>query len=318
MGRGRMVIVLSMFFIFNMGVSLPQPAAEERSGFNGGRDYLDIGVRAGYLKGDSTYHISFDGGASELEFPLKVFLIGPEIGLGHKNAKNQEILRLNLMWLTSITDGSGKMKDSDWIDGDGQPGLDIYSESDIKLNANIIHVNMLYNFWPIRNISIGPVVGYKYQQFKYDVRNTDQVGYGIYAPFYTVSVRGKTLEYKVVYHIPYFGLNSDLLFLGKFQANLKLGYAPWAFAKDRDDHLLRYKLSKGDTDGDAYFANLNATWNFWPHLYLTISGEYMKIHATGTQHQSFYAGPFVGTTFDVDDRITSKQWLFSTMITCRF
>jgi plasminogen activator len=167
------------------------------------------------------------------------------MALGHKNAKNRETLRFNIMWLTNITDGSGKMKDSDWIDGDGQPGLDIYSESNIKLEANIFHVNMLYNFWPIRSISIGPLVGYKYQQFKFDVSNTNQVGYGIYAPLYTVSVRGKTLKYKVAYHIPYFGLNSDFLFGGKLEANLKLGYAPWAFAKDRDDHLLRYKLSKG-------------------------------------------------------------------------
>ena len=317
MKRGTMVMVLLMVFIYNMGFGLSQPAAEQRWAFYDGKEYVDIGIRAGYLKGDSTYHISFDGGASELEFPLRVFLLGPEIGLGYKNTKNQEKLRLNLIWLTSITEGTGKMKDSDWIDGDGQPGLDIYSESDIELKANIFHINLLYNFWPTKNISIGPVVGYKYQQFKYDISNTDQVGYGIYAPF-TASPRGRTLEYKAIYHIPYFGLNSGILFLERFQANIKLGYAPWAFAKDRDDHLLRYKLSRGDTDGYAYFANLNADWNFWPHLYLTISGEYMKIRTTGTQHQSFYAGPFVGTTYDVDDKITSKQWLISAMITCRF
>jgi outer membrane protease len=319
MKKRTLVIILAMVFILNLGFVLPQPeAAEEGWDFYGGREYFDLGVRGGYLKGDTTYHISFDGGASELEFPLKVFLLGPEIGWGYKNPKKQEKLRLNIIWLTNISDGSGKMKDSDWIDGDGQPGLDIYSESDIKLKANIFHVNLLYNFWPTRNISIGPLIGYKYQQFKYHVSDTDQVGYGIYASLYTVSVSGRTLDYKVTYHIPYFGLNSDLLLGKKIQANLKLGYTPWAFANDRDDHLLRYKLSKGDTDGYAYFANLNADWNFFPRLYLTVSGEYMKIHTTGTQHQSFYAGPYVGITYDVDDKITSKQWLFSSMITVRF
>jgi hypothetical protein len=43
MRRGMMVIVLSMFFIFNMGFCLPQPAAEERLEFNVGRDYFDMG-----------------------------------------------------------------------------------------------------------------------------------------------------------------------------------------------------------------------------------------------------------------------------------
>lgn len=298
--------------------AVPEPVSKVGWEFNGGRLYLDVGLQSAYFKGDTTYHIDFPGGASELEFPLKTFLLGPEVGLSYKNPQNQEKIRLNVKWLTNIDDGSGKMKDSDWLDGDGHSGLDIYSESKIKLKANIIDANLIYNFWPIKQLSIGPMLGYKYQKFEYDVSDVDQVGYGPYAPGSTGSVSGKVLDYKVTYHIPYFGLSSDVLLGKKFQANIKLGYTPWATAKDRDDHILRYKLSEGDTDGYACFANLNANWNFLPHWFLGVGGEYMKIHTTGTQHQYFYAGPSVGKTYDVDDKTTSEQWLFSAMVTYRF
>ena len=325
------VFALSVLFLTgSMGFALKQPAAGEKFELNGGLSYLDTTLESGYLRGDTTYHISSYEGASgiesELEFPLETFLIGPKIGWGYKNAQNQDKFQLNIKWLTNIGHGSGKMKDSDWLTddldimevGSAHPGLDIYSESDIELKLNIVDVNAIYKFWPMKNLSIGPMVGYKFQQFKYDISNTNQVGFGPYAPSATAYVPGKTLNYEVTYHIPYFGLNSDVSIVKKFQANLKLGYTPWAFAKDRDDHILRYKLSKGDTDGYAYLANLNAQWNFLSDLFLTIGAEYMKIHTTGTQHQYFYAGPLVGFAADVDDKITSSQWLFSAMITYRF
>ncbi len=299
-------------------VELKKPKAEVGWAFNNGRIYLDLGVQSGYLKGDTTYHISFPGGASELEFPLKTYLLGPEVCWGYKNSLKQDKLQVKVKWLNNISRNSGKMKDSDWIEGDGQPGLDIYSESDIELRAYIFDVNAIYNFWPIKQLSIGPMVGYKYQRFEYDVKNTNQIGIGIYAPFYTASVSGRTLDYEVVYHIPYFGLGSNILFGKKFRVNMTGGYTPWATAKDRDDHILRYKLSEADVEGYTYFASLNAILNFLPHWFLILSGEYTKIHTTGTQHQSFYDGPYVGWTADVDDKITSKQSFFSATLTYRF
>jgi outer membrane protease len=331
MKRLLSVFALSILILAgSMGFGLQQSAAGEEFELGEGLLYLDATLESGYLKGDTTYHISYYEGAtgieSELEFPLKTYLIGPKIGWGYKNPQNRDKFQLNIKWLTNIDDGSGKMKDSDWLTddldimevGSAHPGLDIYSESDIELELHIVDVNAIYKFWPIKNLSIGPIVGYKFQQFKYDVSDTNQVGYGPYAPIATASVLGKTLDYKVKYHIPYFGLNSDFLIKNKFQINAKINYSPYTTAKDEDDHILRYKLSKGDTDGYAYFANLNAQWNFLSNFFFTIGAEYMRIHTTGTQHQSFYAGPLVGLTADVDDKITSSQWFFSAMITYRF
>ena len=328
MKRLLLVIVLSTLLIsssFEFGMA--QTPSNNGVGwkFANGKLYLDLGLQFGYLHGDSTYHINFPGGASELKFPLMTYLLGPQIVWGYKNARNLDKLRVQLKWITNVGRGSGKMKDSDWIDDDSaflgfpvpnNPGLDIYSESTIKLRANIFDANLIYNFWPIKFFSIGPMLGYRYKHFKYDVSDLNQIGFGPYAPFFTSSVPGKVLKYKVAYSLPYFGLNSDILFGKKFQINMNAGYTPWAFAKDEDNHLLRYKLSKGDTDGFAFLANLKGSWNFLPHWFLILSGEYLKIRTTGTQHQFFYDGS--GVSFDVNDRISSKQWLASFMIAYRF
>jgi hypothetical protein len=129
------------------------------------------------------------------------------------------------------------------------------------------------------------------------------------------------LEYEVTYYFLYFGLNSDILFGKKFMANFNVGFTPWAFANDRDNHILRYKLSQGNTDGPAYSGSLSASWNFLAHFFLTIGGEYMKINTKGKQHQTYYAGPLVHTWYDgvdVDDKITSLQWFLSATVTYKF
>ena len=301
--------------------------AEEGYPVGSGRMYFDLGVQFGHLDGDTTYRISFDGGESELEFPLDIYLFGGVFGWGYKNAQKQEKMRLEIRWLTDVSDGKEKMKDSDWFDDDASvlgvpgyshPGKDIYSESDIKLKARVFDVNLTYSFWPVRNVSIGPMAGYRHQFFDYDVSNTNQIGYDLYAPSYTASVRGRTLEYEVTYRIPYFGLNSNLLLGKRFRTNLSFCYAPRATADDKDDHVLRYKLSEANADGHAYISNLNVNWNVMAHLHLSLGGEYMKIHTTGTQHQSFYGGPYYGVTYNVDDKITSSQLYLYGVITYRF
>jgi hypothetical protein len=54
------------------------------------------------------------------------------------------------------------------------------------------------------------------------------------------------------------------------------------------------------------------------HFVLTAGGEFLRIHTTGTQYQSFYAGPYAGLEDYVDDKITSEQWSILTMLTFRF
>jgi outer membrane protease len=320
-----------------MDLSKKNPSDEAGTGFSSRNKrstddtgYYYIGLDAGYLNGHSTYHISSYSGSSgvesELAFPLQTFMAGVDVGFGFRDIEKKDKVRVNVRWLKNIDNGSGKMQDSDWLTNDqdiltvgsAHPGKDIYSESDIKLNATIVDVNAVINAWQGPRVSIGPLFGYKYEKFVYDVRNTNQVGYGPYGPGFTGIVPGKTLDYEVTYRILYAGVNADILPGKTFRMNIMLGFSPWTLVEDRDDHILRSKLSTAEATGTTYLGAVNAEWEATPRWSLKAGGEYMKIYTTGTQHQSFYAGPNAGISFDVDDKITSVQWFVFGRITYLF
>ncbi len=275
--------------------------------------YTVWGFQTGYIKGDSTYHINFDGGASELEFPLDTVLVGFKGGILYmRNGEDPEIypewVSLNISWMTSASH-TGKMKDSDWIDGDGHPGKDIYSESSTDLNAVLFDINFVYNFWRHKNFVLGLVGGYRHYTYNYEVFDTNQVGYGPYHPAYTGYVPGDTLSYSVKYKLPYMGIKARLSFNNKLILSFLGGYSPEAKATDRDDHLLRAKLSIAKCTGEGYFLHFDSKFHMAPYVFINLGGDYTKIATTGIQHQSFYAGPFMGTTYDVSDWIKTSSWL---------
>jgi hypothetical protein len=128
-------------------MSLPVFAA---SSFHNNAEEGLLGFGLGYLTGIMLYHISAcdatGGIESELEFPLNTVLFSLEGGYVSKNTKGQDAFKIGLQWSTNLGNGSGKLKDSDWLTdsidimevGVAHPGLDIYSESKIALKANSI------------------------------------------------------------------------------------------------------------------------------------------------------------------------------------
>ncbi len=295
-----------------------------------------LGLVSGYLKGNSTYHISIYSGTSgvesELEFPLKTFLAGIEASFGSPASSKDDGFKINIKWLKNIGDGSGKMKDSDWLTddqdillvGSPHPGKDIYSESDISLSAQIFDIQIAFSNHPRPDLSIGPFGGFKYEYFHYDVSNLQQVGYGPYALGYTGSVSGKVLDYEVTYTMFYVGAHAELAVTKDFQAGIKLGFSPTVSAKDTDDHILRYKKSKGDTTGQAYMADISGEWDLGNNDFFRINGNYMKINTTGTQTQTWYYAPNPDgvpagfTITGINDKITSTQSSVMLTFTHRF
>lgn len=288
-----------------------------------------FGLSMGYMNGMTLYHISsYDitgsGVESELEFPLNTLLLGLEGAYRNTERGIAGGFQFDYRLATSMGGGSGKMKDSDWLTddldiflvGSPNPGLDIYSESDADLKAMIIDLRLSYSAWASEEWDAGPLVGLLYEKFSYDVSNVNQVGYGPYAAGYSGSASGLVLTYEVAYTIPLVGIRTTLHPTDSFEGRLDLGYSPWVSAKDKDDHLLRYKLSEASTTGDAFLAALSGQWETEAGNFIQLRGEYLKIDTTGTQDQRFYDGS--GVSFSgINDRIDSEQFTFSLVFTAR-
>jgi len=184
----------------------------------GEKAYLSLGLQEGRIKGETTYHISFDNdyavgghGESELRWPLDNNLMGIYTSVHYKRNKDEPVIhdraRLDLEWWFARFDkDAGKMRDYDWIQNDvgyidyndGPPyntldgssawasnheGIDIYSESVAKLDgSDIFDAAYTYNFWPRENLTIGPRLGYRYQRFRFSSYSLDEFGYGPYGP----------------------------------------------------------------------------------------------------------------------------------------
>jgi outer membrane protease len=290
----NLVVILATLFV------LPIPATCLSSQF-----FITLGPEVRYVNGHSTYHISFPGEQSELEFPLDNVMAGLKVIAGDKFKENpqQTKSQISLTLITVVDQDAGIMKDSDWIENDGHPGKDIYTESDAKLRGAVFEIRYAYHFRYNDMWTIGPVIGYRYQKLDYDIYGYR--GYRYSTPLYG---EGKVLEYEVTYKIPYIGLTGEGLIGNKHQFRFvwSFGYSNWTEVTDRDDHILRYKLSEGGCEGEAYLVNVGLDWNFLPQWILGVGAEYVDIDATGTQHQRFYAGSSAGTTYDVDDRISSS------------
>lgn len=291
---------------------------------------LAVSPLLGYLQGHSLYHISYyegpSGIESELEFPLNSSMAGVSGEYTFADYRDRREWKVRVTVLKDIGDVSGVLKDSDWLTddldiqevGQAHPGKDIYSESAVALDATIFDLTAVYNTIREDRVNIGPLVRFLYENFKFTASNTNQVGYGPYAPAYTAYIPHKTLDYEVTYKILALGVSCEYPAYQKFRANVQLAYSPWAVADDIDDHVLRSKRSTGSTDGSAFLVLFGLTWDVRPDMMLTMGGEYRSIRTTGTQRQYFYAGPDAGLTFSVNDRIDSTQVFVSAMLTFLF
>ena len=101
--------------------------------------------------------------------------------------------------------------------------------------------------------------------------------------------------------------------------NLNFTYSDWVDVSDKDTHLypssdapgFNYDMiSKGDCEGEAYIARMEASWNFVRHWSLDLGGDYVDIDTEGSQQQRNYInGTLVGISgLPIDETVTSSHW----------
>ena len=291
-----------------------------------GGNHFDIWLNAGKLSGDSTYAI---GGKvtdnqgnfgnfgdrdhlSELKWPLDVVLAS----LGGRAEVGRFCVQGEIM--KNATSNAGDMEDSDWgiyYDTYGPnpaPGFnfypttkDVYSTSKTDLSALILDVRGRYAVWQGSRFSTNLGLGLRYQRFTIVASDVFQYSptfysYGLDNVFPTdpfgYAGKGPALELSGLYR---FGTMVSL--------EGSVGYSPLVQAKDRDDHLLRSKLSEGSDTGTAWLVDLKLRLQATEHWFGALGVSGLFINTSGTQTQSYYSGENVGYVAKIDQKITSSQ-----------
>jgi hypothetical protein len=255
-------------------------------------DRSSISAGLGLLKGETTYQIggsfeSVEGNGrawfpiSELVFPLDIFtaVLDAKFNLSEKWELVAGIQK-------NITKESGKMKDSDWLTAPNS--LDVYSESDAEADALIIDIAAKYYFGrkAYENSRISFFIGgkYIYQNYDFDVYDLTQwYPSQPNEPYDYVS--GKVLTYEVTQHIPAVILGTEIFTKHNFRMDAYFGYSPYVTVEDKDNHILRSKISKAECDGDATLISLSGSYKFLPGWTVDIGFEYLSIDTEGRQKQ---------------------------------
>ncbi|MBN1898886.1 MAG: omptin family outer membrane protease [Spirochaetes bacterium] len=299
------------------------------------------------LWGNTTYHIRFSEndpvygtvyGDSELEYPLDIFMIGLNTALEFDLSGKRD-LSFYLSAVHNITDPHDPMIDSDWIT---VPSYGVYNdlwsytESDTRLYAwemdisggysfiNRLYYNSLYNFQFI--------LGYRYHRYDYDIIG---INYGWQETTsgeqtFRDSYKDQTvLKYLVSYHIPYLGLRMDMDSPSGLEVGMQFSYSPYTFARDHDDHVLRYKEARTESSGTTIMAETKFVCPVIKSgssiTLLQLGFHYINIKTEGKQKQYFYgddpgsAGDETGLELpDIDNKVYSYQYVLSFSIVSRF
>ncbi len=272
-------------------------------GAAGGEIFEIEAPRVSYFSGWTLYEI--DGSdpegtwRSRLKFPVNNMTVGGGLGLLFGDEGE-----LRLRGWATCDDGAGTMRDDDWLDGD----RDIWSRSDAELDAWGLSGEATW--WPTRGSAgrLGLRLRMDYDRLDYDVYNVRQ--WSIY-PESSASVEGLVLTYRqeCVSMLP--GLAgvykpADWLELGGF-----LAVSPFTYVWDKDDHVLRDKISKMHSMGFALLGEARADVVLADRVRLGLWSEILYYRSWwASQDQHFYAGTDAGLEFnDIDGEIERQTYM---------
>ena len=275
---------------------------------------LFLGASIDVENGDMTYIIqgSEDGGwKSELEWPLEnIVYIG-----GVASVDFRRKFQVNAGIWTSVTDDAGKMKDSDWLFGFYGDQRVIYSETEATVDSTQFDVNLRYNFLSRETLSLGAILGYSYTKWDWKAGNGFQTTIDPFT-FFQGPIEGIGITYEEKIQVPYLGLALSMFPLNSsFGFNVYTLYSPIAQCDDEDDHIQRFKLSTGETDGTFLSLGGDLRWKFTDSWSLTGRINYTSYDLEGEQNQSFYAGENAGIRFEnIDLTVEGSQVYIGLML----
>lgn len=275
-----------------------------------------------YLKlnfGYTDYLLETEEVQSELEFPLNTLIAGGRVSYAIRNGKIDE-------WLFRVTAGTsliepwGVFKDHDWYVLSGYPEIKFsYTESDVVMAYLDFSAAAEKRFFSHRGVHFYGTAKYGYQHIEQDAMGYSGWQYidtgetvalenGDELPIFVLSTlksTEKAIEYKVVYQT--LGLGAVARWEPNKNFGLKAALIPKLLhIKDRDDHVLRNKLSTAEGFGFAGSSEVSMTYT-WPgnqayEPYISLRGQLQYLRANTDQTQEWYGDD--GATPEVDDTDT--------------
>ena len=269
--------------------------------------------------GTSSYFLDVNDGSygiqSLLEFPLDSVYVGAEARL----ALPEQNIRLGLRLLTTLGAPRGLMYDYDWDYQVGDPPIPFsYTESNLKYRSfdldltgdlllleggyRRLYLRGGYRFLAAHQL----ITDYEGWQYRIDEEYDPDWDTDTTEEYLRVGIASNqdAIDYLILFHIASVGLRAET----EFPRSIRLGIegAPLGgFFFDRDDHLLRNKLSTGRGIGYGYRLGADLEIDFDTHaserrFYLRLYGSYSWFFSPGVQEQSWYGddnGTPAGTTY---------------------
>ncbi len=316
---GWLVLLCLVFPATSWGQIASPPSNGHASSEEGAAHTFFFGASALIEFGEMTYTIQGkqDGGwKSELEWPVDgTMYVG---GVGSFRAL--ERLSLNAGGWKSVYDTTGVMKDSDWLYGYYGSQRAIYSESDTTVGGTHLDINARYDLVR-RNeaMSLGILLGYAHTRWDWTAKNGKQWTIDP-DEYYQGSLPGTGLEYQQKIGVPYIGIAlSSGVPNSPIDVNAYGLFSPAATCKDEDDHLLRQKLSNGETEGTFWAVGGDIRWQITPSRSLSALANYTSYDLEGDQTQYFYGGENEGLgATGIDLTVEGRQMYFGATVGVSF
>ncbi|MBN0986686.1 omptin family outer membrane protease [Amphritea pacifica] len=228
------------------------------------------------ISGQSDEYVYDTTGAkiSELNWDLEnIVMIGGGISVGWN-----DYLQLNLGGWTAVSENSGSMVDRDWYPEISSDWSD-YSKGSNRLDHGyIIDMNLSYNFSFTENVSVSPMLGFRFNNWKWHDRGGEYI-YSINGGWRNVSGTFPD-EIGIVYeqwlYAPYLGVAVGAGY-EKFFVNTYLKGSLWAWSEDEDQHLLRDLEFKDKVNKQRFIgAGIECGYNVTERMSVRLALDYQK------------------------------------------
>lgn len=276
--------------------------------------------------GETSFLTTFEEGASSLEWPMDMQLIGAAYTIHFTDIAEIEVALKTSPWINN----KSPMKDFDWINESRyqsrapHEGIDIYSESSVDSKAFMYDSTL--RVYPVRLpfASLGFLLAYQNQEMDFRAFNTRQVGFGPWQDQMS-TVFGPTSTYTVEYDLYHVGVAWKLNAEDILKLTLDTSYIPYAKAIDEDNHIRRGRVSQAECTGTGSMLSMSLLFALGEKWYISSSCTKLHVSADGNQKQIWYANDPATPSYDdtgqaltgIDDEIRQDSFHLGISVGCK-